>query len=659
MKTHTNDFKSQIKEFGREIDSVITYTDNGSTITLGNEDINSITPVYEGNILKSVMKQLDIDSNTDIPLNTVISFNFGVKIRDNEVLDYRDNYDYINFGNYIVYKSEKQEDTESYKITCYDKMLYSMVDYVDLGITYPITIRNYINTICTHLGLTFKNASSTFANYNREIAEELYLDEDGESMGYTFRDVLDELAQATASTICINEVDDELEVRYLNTTNDTIDEEYLKSVNVSFGESYGPVNTIVLSRSSGTDKIALSNPQNLPDDDKIAIEIADNQIMNGNDRGDYLSDILTQLYGLQYYINDFASTGICYYNLCDKYNVSIGGNTYNCVMLNDEINITQGLEENIHTDKLEESVNDYKYVTETDKTVREASIIINKKIGEVDIRGKTINLDADNISITSPNFSVTTDGEIISKSGTIGGYNITDNGLYSIQYTKYDYTQQDVTDLADLIINQDPPWTEQQLDYYDLDGDGDLTIVDVTMMNDLIQLGVDTTHGYTVEMRNSIKYFENAFSIIGPSDDKIVNINPRDGFVYNGMIFAKQKELWSGAYYMNASQSIDLTDTPISSQPHGIVLIWSAYSNGQEQNWDWVCTFIPKFFAQNQSGNGILINMNTLDYGSVGSKYVYVSDTQITGHANNTATGTGSGISYKNNHWVLRYVIGI
>jgi hypothetical protein len=328
-------------------------------------------------------------------------------------------------------------------------------------------------------------------------------------------------------------------------------------------------------------------------------------------------------------------------------------------MLNDEINITQGLEENIHTDKLEESVNDYKYVTETDKTVREASIIINKKIGEVDIRGKTINLDADNISITSPNFSVTTDGEIISKSGTIGGYNITDNGLYSIQYTKYDYTQQDVTDLADLIINQDPPWTEQQLDYYDLDGDGDLTIVDVTMMNDLIQLGVDTTHGYTVEMRNSIKYFENAFSIIGPSDDKIVNINPRDGFVYNGMIFAKQKELWSGAYYMNASQSIDLTDTPISSQPHGIVLIWSAYSNGQEQNWDWVCTFIPKFFAQNQSGNGILINMNTLDYGSVGSKYVYVSDTQITGHANNTATGTGSGISYKNNHWVLRYVIGI
>ena len=159
------------------------------------------------------------------------------------------NYDYISYGNYIVYKSEKQEDLNSYKITCYDKMLYSMVDYSGLDITYPITIRDYIDRICESINLTFKNKASTFVNYDKTIPSELFIDADGNSLGYTFRDVLDQLAEVTASTICINETDDELEIRYINTTNDTINEEYLKDINVNFGEVYGPVNSVVLSRS--------------------------------------------------------------------------------------------------------------------------------------------------------------------------------------------------------------------------------------------------------------------------------------------------------------------------------------------------------------------------------------------------------------------------
>lgn len=227
MKTHTNNFKNNLIKFGRELDSKITYTQNGTQVELGVEDLNSITPHYEGGILKSVMKQLDIDSNVEIPLGTILTYQFGVKVGSG--------YEYINFGNYVVYKAEKQEDTDSWQITCYDKMLYAMKDYESLGVTYPITIRNYINALCNKIGLTFKNASGTFANYNKMIPNELYLDENGKSLGYTFRDVLDELAQVTASTICINETDDQLEIRYINNTNDTIDEEYLKDVNVNFG----------------------------------------------------------------------------------------------------------------------------------------------------------------------------------------------------------------------------------------------------------------------------------------------------------------------------------------------------------------------------------------------------------------------------------------
>lgn len=226
MKTHTSQLKTNISTLGRQLNSKITYELNGETIELGEESLNSVTPRYNADILKSIMRILEIDSNVDIPVGTILNYQFGVKVGNT--------YEYLNYGNYIVHTSEKQEDLKSYKITCYDKMLYSMVDYEAMNITYPITIRNYINAICTHLGLTFKNANNQFANYNRVINNELYLDSEGKSLGYKFRDVLDELAEVTASTICINEEDDELEIRYITDTNDIITEDNFKDVKVNF-----------------------------------------------------------------------------------------------------------------------------------------------------------------------------------------------------------------------------------------------------------------------------------------------------------------------------------------------------------------------------------------------------------------------------------------
>lgn len=367
MKTHTTAFKNNIKKFGRQIDSVITYTIDGVTTTLGKEDLNGVTPTFNGNILKSCMKELDIDSNVDIPIGTEINYQFGIKV-NNE-------YEYLDFGNYIVYSSEKQEDTFSYNIVCYDKMIYSMKEYENLNITYPITIRSYINAIATKLGLTFANNSDEFANYEKQILSELYLDAEGKTLGYTYRDVLDELAQVTASTICIN-AEDEIEVRYLNNTQDTIDEEYLKDVNVKFGETYGPINVLTLSRSADADIIRY--PEELPEN-PVELKISNNQILNGNDRSTYMTAIYSVVNGLTYSINDYTSTGICYYDLCDRYYVRIGENTYPCIMLNDTIEITQGLEEKIYTEKPDESVSEYKYTSTTDQQINQTYLIVNKQ----------------------------------------------------------------------------------------------------------------------------------------------------------------------------------------------------------------------------------------------------------------------------------------
>ena len=251
-----------------------------------------------------------------------------------------------------------------------------MKDYESLGITYPISIVDYLSAICTKIGLTL--ATNTFVNHDKEIQTELYLDSNGNSLGYTYRDVLDEIAQVTASTICINN-NDELEVRYITDTEDTIDEEYLKDINVKFGEKYGPVNSIVLSRAGDSDKVYLRDDESIALNGLCEINISENQIMNFNDRSDYLPAILNKLNGLEYYLNDFSSTGITYYDLCDRYNITVDNNTYSCVMFNDEILVTQGLVENVFTEIPEESETDYTKADKTDRKINQTTLIVDKQ----------------------------------------------------------------------------------------------------------------------------------------------------------------------------------------------------------------------------------------------------------------------------------------
>ena len=232
MKTHTSGFKDEIKTLGKQQSVRITYTLNDEQIILTDEDINSATPDYEASLLKSVMKVLELDSNVRIPKGTEIKFEYGLLVNGE--------YEYLNYGNYIVAKEpEKQEDTLSYKITCYDKMLYSMKDYEHIDITYPTTIYNFLKKLCEKIGLTMKEAN--FANMTRIVPSELFMtiNEDGtySSMGYTYRDVLDQIAEVTGGCICLT-LDDKVEVRYINETNDTIDEEYINDTNVNFGEKY-------------------------------------------------------------------------------------------------------------------------------------------------------------------------------------------------------------------------------------------------------------------------------------------------------------------------------------------------------------------------------------------------------------------------------------
>ena len=198
MRKHTKEFKSSISTFGRELDSKITVL--GTELILEKEDLFSITPITNSALLKTVMKEVDFESKKQIGIGQEVNIKSGVKVNGE--------YEYIDYGNYSVYKSEYKAETDTYSHICYDKMLKTMIDYTPLDITYPINLREYITAIATKCGLEFADKNSTFANYNTAINEDHF-----SNGNYTFRDVLDYIAQLVGGWLCIND-NDELEIRY-------------------------------------------------------------------------------------------------------------------------------------------------------------------------------------------------------------------------------------------------------------------------------------------------------------------------------------------------------------------------------------------------------------------------------------------------------------
>lgn len=164
----------------------------------------------------------------------------------------------------------------------------------------------------------------------------------------------------------------------------------------------------MLARAGESDKIYKKDQNSIELNGLCELMIKENQFMNFNDRSDYLQELSDKLFGVEYYLNDFVSTGIMYYDLLDMYGVKIYGKTYNCLMLNDEQNITQGLEENIHTDRPETSETDYTKADKTDRKINQTYLIVDKQnqkiegvinqIGDRTDKTTTITADIDGLA---------------------------------------------------------------------------------------------------------------------------------------------------------------------------------------------------------------------------------------------------------------------
>lgn len=183
-------------------------------------------------------------------------------------------------------------------------------------------------------------------------------------------------------------------------------------------------------------------------------------------------------------------------------------------------------------------------------------------------------------------------------------------------------------------------------------------------INNTLTSEIDTTLANT---NTTIGNIQSSLDTVSSKAEKIGEPNNLNTTVKTDLVSAinevntnmnTNKVLWSGGYYMVSSHTAILSE-PVSSQKNGIVLVWSAYEEGQRQDYHWNFIFVPKQFVSLSEGNGVSCFLTGSTLGSIGCKYVYVSNDRITGYAQNEGSGTRSGISYNNSKFVLRYVIGV
>lgn len=375
---------------GRKIDPKVTYYNENAQVVVSNDDYISGKPKFETGLIGTIMKGLELELKVLIPSNTI---NFENKASyENESVT-------KNYGEYNLKETPTfNADTQTYTYQFYDNFLKFMIPYKPIEISYPCSVLDFTKKLIQTLGFTCN--ITYLPNGTNTLASDIYKD-----INMTYRDVLEDIGKATFTLF---EMDNK-EVKRCNFKENEviIDDDLLMNKNIAFDKKNGAFNTIILSRSADSDNLSKSNPVDLADDLKVAYKISDCQMLNDNNRGDFIDDILSELYGIEYYVYDTQLVGYGGFKPLQKVKFVTGGNTYvSYVMSNEEI-ITQGYEEHINAPELTGVEQDYKTTDIDDRRLQSVSLIVDKQgktitaqakdIGELNSKTAQLRLDVDKI----------------------------------------------------------------------------------------------------------------------------------------------------------------------------------------------------------------------------------------------------------------------
>lgn len=358
----SNDFKTAMKQPVKELDAYIKVDENEQLKSA--DDLISFKVSCDTGLCKTAMRKLEASFLGEHNLvGKWVHVGFGVKLQNGD-------FEYLDYGSFLITEITTVKDTGVTSIIGYDKMISAMTQYSKVEITYPISLIEYTRWLCSRCGLVLANES--FVHDDWQITQELWENIDG----ITYRDILVQIAQVTAST-CIIGNDDKVYFKSITNTNEELTYDNMKKLKLE--PLYGEINSVVLSRTPQEDNIYMQDEESIEENGLTEFKIENNEIID-KDRDSAMTDIYNALHGIKYYPFEITTEGLGWYEIADNFDIINDTNdTYNTTLFNFSIQIDGGIKEILKTTAATKTQTQYQYATTIGKRVKNTEILVNKQ----------------------------------------------------------------------------------------------------------------------------------------------------------------------------------------------------------------------------------------------------------------------------------------
>lgn len=363
----SNDFKTAMKQPIKELDAYIEL-DEDNRLTSA-DDLISFKISCDSGMCKTAMRKLEGKYLGEHNLlGQWVHVGFGVRLPNGT-------FEYLDYGSFLIAEITTTKDSGITQIIGYDKMINSMKEYTKLNVTYPINLLEYTKSLCNACGLELGNTKLPIMD-DWQITQELWENING----ITYRDILVQIAQVTAST-CIISNDDKVYFKSIYDTEETLT--YDNMFKLKLEPLYGEINSVVLSRIPVEDNIYMRDDESIELNGLTEWKIQNNEIID-KDRDSAITPIYNAMHGISYYPFETSTEGLGWYEIADSFDiVNDTGDMFNITLFNFSIQIDGGIKEILKTVADTKTQTQYQYATTIGKRIKNTEYLVNKQEGYI------------------------------------------------------------------------------------------------------------------------------------------------------------------------------------------------------------------------------------------------------------------------------------
>ena len=244
MLTTSQEFKDAMRAPVKQVTGYLQLQDGSKILPGGN--LQKFTVEGVGGFLRTAMSKLSSTLLGEQKLvGSVVDVYYGVTIGTDV--------EYALKGSFNITEATYDKEKRTTAIVGYDNMAKFNSDYSTVG-NYPTTLFDYLQAICSLAGVALEN--ETIYNGTMPVEEDYYQNVGG----YSIRDVLEDICEASASYAVIN-TSGNIELRQITDTGEVLTYDDMKEYKL--GDYWGGINSLVLSRQPQNDDVFMRDESDI------------------------------------------------------------------------------------------------------------------------------------------------------------------------------------------------------------------------------------------------------------------------------------------------------------------------------------------------------------------------------------------------------------